>query len=639
MVLDYLAPLALGQPVGPAATLEGVEINQASIALRVVEQQGATVHVVTLEPRVGILTSSSKGAVVRADAGTPPSVLDAVRSAVEHADPGLWPWEEAQSDRDQQPGGKERAYHGSPGETAALLTWASLLVASAVLAFRRWRRGRPPRWALGALLAVTAVSLALRLGLSPRAFLHEYYHIAVMQPFLFGSDDGMPYGLAGPVLYRVIEGLVGGQERTLFLVNAVLASLTIPAVVWFDWVLFRRWSLALLAGLGVCLLPLHLRFSASEELWIPGILLAFGSLAAWGYWLREGDRWALAVATFALALAMQSRAELAVLPLAHAGLVVALEPRKRWLSTYLRRDTLVALAGLCILLAPWVVASYRTAWMHPTPSLRDLPDLSVCVALLRGEATPRALLVLLAFGAAWGLRGPARTYGWLLALAAAYVLIPLSGFNNVPCIYRTQMFSVALVAVAAASAPFLVEGRSRRRWVLPAAVAATAFIFVHGLLVRVPFVRGLGDQQQEFAFQEKTVPDLPAEVQLISATFLDAFPTFLAERHGKQIRVIDFETVGLGTPWPEPSPGLLFYQGMHCYFSQKPVPPGPMLRRCQEIREHYEMQPLFERTLKGPGYSQMTYVPSKEGPFDVGFYEITGLRKPAAMPAGQGEAP
>src|SRR5207237_9674097 len=120
------------------------------------------------------------------------------------------------------------------------------------------------------------------------------------------------------------------MEQAIFRTNAVLAALTVPAVIALDWTLIQNPIAAALGGFVACLLPLHLRYSASEELWIPGTLFAVWGLAAFADRLSSGRAAVLAIACLALMLAVHSRSELVILPAAYVALVVAVDPPRRW---------------------------------------------------------------------------------------------------------------------------------------------------------------------------------------------------------------------------------------------------------------------------------------------------------------------
>lgn len=522
------------------------------------------------------------------------------------------------------------------GPVLLSLTIAALLVLTALLGVRavKWTQANGRlRWQPMALLGLTVLALALRWALSPRTFLHEYYHISDMPSLLLDTFGYRGHGLTGPVLYAIVNACVGGEERAIFGTNAVLAALTIPAVVLFDLALFARWPRALLAGLFVCLLPLHLRFSACEELWIPGMLFAFWSLGAWLHYLANGSRLALAVATCALALSMQSRSELLVLPIAHAALFLVLRPPALW-KQGLARPSMLAAAALLLALLSTRLHALRLLWSGtPKQSLPDLELLLQATVLLDRDVSAPSLLALLVLGGLYGLRRWPGRYAWLLGLCAAYVLIPLSAFSNRPCIYRTQMFSVLLAAIAGAGAFDLLCGLGRRRFVLPLAWGLCALVAVEGLRSHARFVTERFDQQLEFAFLEGTVPRLPPKATLItltdqSAGRFHAFPDFLLDRNDKRFELYDLEGPDIGDLKSEPGRPLLFYQGMYCYYARKREPVDPMHQRCAAIRARFAMRPLMVQTLHARGYSQLYYARGGQGPYDVGFFEITGPRTP-----------
>jgi hypothetical protein len=147
------------------------------------------------------------------------------------------------------------------------------------------------------------------------------------------------------------------------------------------------------------------------------------------------------------------------------------------------------------------------------------------------------------------------------------------------------------------------------------------------------FVTELRDQQLEWAFLERTVPRLPERATLLSAVEiggrnLDAFPTFLLSRHGKQYELVDVRrAANSGVDWPTPGEDLLYYQGMFCYFAFSDEPsPEPMTAACRAVHERYVMEPLFTEDLETQGYSLLRYAGNGRGPFRIGFFRLRAGR-------------
>ena len=682
-VLRFLEPMKDGGPVPGGLILRNIAIDRTFIRLEFADARGgaAALLPVELRHRSSFL---GEGVDVSGAERLPAATVAAIRAAVDRPGNRL-PWVKAAAPVSKEVGPAERnavltlieplrararealsdvrgelsaapnavrahlardpdqpGSVGTPegiflGPTLVFMNMIALFGATLLLALRLLSPSQTsarPRWVLPSFALLFALALALRLGLSPRTFLHEYYHIAESPRFLLDPVGYLPHGITGPVLYSLANACFGGDERAIFATNALLASLSIPAVIFFDLALFGRWPRALLAGLLVCLLPLHLRFSASEELWIPGILFTLWSLAAWLHFLATRSRLALGVAVLALALAVQCRSELMVLPAFHLLLCLALRPAAlRWPT--LPSRPLLAGAGLLLLLVSTRLGALLHLWKDaPKSSLPGLGALRAGTVLLDAEATAPLLLALAVLGSLYGLRRWPARYAWLLLLTAAYVVIPLSAFDNRPCIYRTQMFSVVLACVAAAGVPDLIAAFGRRRFTLPLAWGGCALLALAALWGGRAFVTEHFDQQQEFTFLESVVPRLPVRATLITLADagggrFDAFPEFLLERNVKDFTLHDLEARGVGDLRARPGRPLLFYQGMYCYFTQTAEPVDPMHKRCQAIRAHYAMKPLLVRTLHARGYSTMHYARKGQGPYEIGFFEITGLREPA----------
>jgi len=168
----------------------------------------------------------------------------------------------------------------------------------------------------------------------------------------------------------------------------------------------------------------------------------------------------------------------------------------------------------------------------------------------------------------------------------------------------------------------------RRRLALWTGAGALAVLSAVIVLQSKSFVTELRDQQLEWAFLERTVPQLPKQATLLTAVEgggrnLDAFPDFLLGRADKAYDLVDVRRVASeDAPWPTPGEDLIYYQGMFCYFAfQDEASPDPMTAPCRAVHERYVLEPLFIEDLHTQGYSWLRY--SEVRPFRIGFYRLT----------------
>jgi len=518
-----------------------------------------------------------------------------------------------------------RSLSGMHGALAGALLL--LLAASAWIAGREVAAERPPPSALLALLGVTLLALVLRIFLSPPTFLHEYYHIAeTIRGYLEGNSPPA-YGKAGPALYRLVAAALDLDHvvGVIFYTNAVLAALAVPAVALLSLFLIGRWDHALAAGLLLCVLPHHLRFSASEVLFVPAITLAIWSAALFALYLRKRRLFDLLVGVLALALAMQTRPELMVFPGLVVALVLFLEPRS-W-RVLLSRHAVVAAALLAGLLAPRLLELSGAVGGGPSPKLPQLDRYLAALFLLDTNVTPAVYQLMLAIGAVWTLRYRPGLLAWVALLFAGYTLSSLSLFDNPPYNLRAQLlpdsFTVLIAAGAICAVGDWLRAPPRAVALLSAAVTASILFSSYG------FVRELRDQQLQFAFLDRTIPDLPERGTLLAAIDvggrrLDAFPTFLLDRDRKAYALVDVRDAAAAEQWPPSAPDLIYYQGMYCYFAFDGEPsPTPMMPVCRAVHERYDLEPLHTETLHTRGYSLMRYA---RPPYSIGFYRARRAR-------------
>ncbi len=227
-----------------------------------------------------------------------------------------------------------------------------VLLGSLDILFRDIRTERPPLGAVLILVAIWGVGLALRLSVSPRTFLHEYYHIAETISGYLTGNAAPAYGQTGPALFRFVGNALGrgSDVQVIFLTNAILASLAIPAVALLDLALIGRWEHAICAAALLCVLPHHLRFSAAEDIFIQSVTFGMWALALWAWYVRRPGLELALIGAAAVSLAMQTRPEMLFFPAVLVAMVVLVQ-RPPWRLLYDWR-TIVAVLVAGALLIP-----------------------------------------------------------------------------------------------------------------------------------------------------------------------------------------------------------------------------------------------------------------------------------------------
>jgi hypothetical protein len=513
-----------------------------------------------------------------------------------------------------------------------ILSFALLVLGTLHILYREVRVHRPSPYAVVALVGVWGAALWLRLVLSPRTFLHEYYHIAeTVSAYLTGSI-APAYGQTGPVLFRTVAALLGrpDDEQVIFLTNAVLASLAVPAAALLDLALLRSWPRAVCAGVLLCALPLHLRFSAAEDLFVLAVTFGMWAAALFALYLRTRRVEDALCAALALSLGMQTRPEMVFFPAVLVALVLVAE-RRAWRALF-AWPTLVALVMLGTLLIPRLLELQQVLYDSPVPaaSLPELRRYLGNLVLFQPQVTPPLYWMLLVLGLAWGAwRAPWLT-AWVALVFLGYTLLSISMFDNPPYRLRSQLLPTSFVVlIAAGIAPlWMAFWKERRRLALAlgaCVLSATAALIV---LQSRDFVTELRDQQLEWAFLERTVPRLPERATLLAAVEvggrnLDAFPDFLLRRANKNYRMVDVRRAATGdAAWPTGS-DLLYYQGMYCYFAfDDEASPDPMTAPCRKVQERYVAEPVLVEDLHTRGYSWLRYARDGRGPYRIGFFRL-----------------
>lgn len=230
------------------------------------------------------------------------------------------------------------------------------LILATWIAARRWREIDQRVLVVG--LVITGAALVLRLTVPPWAFFHENRHGYRYFIGIIAGDAGFLPPSTYYVLMHALTRIFGGTEDTLFLLNVLFSTASVPLVG----LVARQVSDRRLAGwaaMGLWALTPHaIRMGPTETYYDVGVFFLLAAVAATIHALRrmEGPRipvGELILATCLTALAAQTRAltllwPASVLLLAYgAG---AISSRRQWLGA----AAVAAAAGA--LMAPKVLA-------------------------------------------------------------------------------------------------------------------------------------------------------------------------------------------------------------------------------------------------------------------------------------------
>jgi hypothetical protein len=664
-VLAFLSPLQKDPKLSAQYELDAISVNKNHLALQWVDKNTKAASKVALyHPTAKIEGATTLGPVkLAADASTPPALLAGLKEGLPALDAKQAPWifvtEPASTGGSMKmspflsriSGSFQRV--GSTWSTSSLILMALLLLASIITAGRQLKATPSAgRWLL-ALSGITLLGFLVRAKFAPQTFFPELNHVSDrVEMLLRGGSAVSYYGVTGPALYRLVNGFFGGEELAVFRTNLVLASLTVPLVALLDLALFRSWPRALLTAFVFSVLPIHVRFSAGDDLSIPGLFFAVWSVMAFVQYWNTRQTWALVAATAGLVLAANTRPELVLLPLVLAGYVLLVRPVGEWRQLQ-QPAFLVATAytALNILFRVLIMPrgdrlGFGNAMLNQVAGARPFSG----IALFERSLVPPVLVLMVLVGiyAAFAAREKRVTF-WLLGSATLFIVALVTTFKGpAPSHLRTQLITLPfLIIVAVNSVRVLIQHIPLFTRTPALSWAAVAVLLVVGFATRTKALVETGDVQQEWAFLRDKVASLPKgpgvllsianEPASADATSIewrmDLFPQFLLQRHDKDLKVVDLEKIALNDDWPTPDATnkVFYYEGMYCYSfvlgreqEVKKIHP-----RCQTIRDRYELKPIATESIPGPGSALLGHAPP---PYTLGLYEIVGVRSPEATP-------
>ncbi len=501
---------------------------------------------------------------------------------------------------------------------------------------RRFSDVSPWTWlALAALLAVQAFVVK---PLVPHTIYfannHGFEVIANYRDLTIFLDTQTFAETYGNTFYATLGWLqLLPRQPDIFDVNFVLSQMSLAAMFLLVLSIFRSQPLALLSTCMLAWLPVRLRLSVSETMFMSAELYLILGLLLLYLFLRTDDFAYLVLGLVALFLLVESRVEFMLLaPLVVATFLLAVAPEKLGpaFRTPITWVTLIALAGLFVpraLVILGAMGQNKMFSMVPTHLLDTGPDWIGPFNVFFARAyTPLLYPVLLAVGsvAMWF-----RNRRMMVFLTVSWVAMTFvfSKYYFTPSCYwrRTIPVQFLLVILAAFGGWFLVQLLGRHpRWRIAAAALLVALVIV-SVVGHRDFVQRLYTMQQEYAFMERAYAALPREAPVVYRAEEDDVATaapddplrllsrlyqahFLERiRESDQMLSIRRFEADADRFIQE---GAFAYLGAPCFKYLGTAPADPLVDvpgfvdpACERFRQTYRLEPVLEGRINPPSES------------------------------------
>lgn len=445
------------------------------------------------------------------------------------------------------------------------------------------------------LLLVAATSLGVRLLLSPRSLLWGPFFGYGRLTEVWGLDLPHPlYGGGFAALMAPISRLAGHTPDAVYLTNLLLAAAAPPML----WALARllvpgQRLPALVAGLGLALLPAHVRTSATEVMHVSLASFELLAVLAAVAFTRFGGVSLALVSGLAIGFATHVRPEAMAAVLVPVAWVLAHAERRHAPGVLLAALAIAGLAGLRLthalvgpsqsavdygqlftlpflaqILAPAVWPPGATRFTHGFFNLWLTPAILPALAALAFFGPRRRLALALA--------------GWwaLTALPVLPKSWPLAD------VLRLQLPSLApALLLAALGAEALRERR-------PSVPRKAVLIGVVGLsLLYLPFWLRPWAPAVEHELLRAWLPELPEGATVL---YDDASPH--QDGFGRWASWASPQATWRGISYRERAHGapLMAFVGQSCFLTRPPGEEdliGPFSTRCPELLERCELRP------------------------------------------------
>jgi hypothetical protein len=635
-VLALFAPYPLGGPVAGGFALWDVAIEPTRINVTLKGPDGRSEHLSLVHPSDDTApadaprTANFRALVAGSSDAEGKAAVEALLAAVERNDQqSLWDapapeFHAGQSEVTRLSAGLVNRWQRLDGLALLLALWllASLLAGRAL--------ARQPRWMIPALALVVFAGAWIRWHLAPATFLGAW-----------------PWSRLWPNISQVADGPVmawiTARHGPVYLTdviswtNLAYAALMPLALFSHGSFLARDARVGLLAAFFVAFLPQHIRFSRAEDAFVPSLVLTSLAFAALHAWLRDPSRLVRILCFLALPpllfLAFTLR-PLNILFLAvYLAAIVALHPeaaprRRRGLAAF-------AVVSVGLLALPGYVATNEQAirpilsdlsWLRLVPKLILWPSFFV---LSDPRVTP-PLLFLLACWGVWKIwpTGERRVVlfllGWLLLFVVGHSTVVQQSMQ--PRYFMHLVVPFLLLASLAAARWHEGAPEPRRRWV----AAAGLLVLALSPWIHRSFLRDLSyTEMVEHAFVLRAREQIPEGCTVIEYAGEDPRAAELrfvraGERVGPR-RSHRFQVVPAFDPGVVPlspttlslekirknPPACLYvYQGLSCWFSERP-------ERCRDLLRSLSFEEVARLDTPMKLYDDANVHPSRRGESSV----------------------
>jgi hypothetical protein len=495
-----------------------------------------------------------------------------------------------------------------------------------------WRLTAPrSTWEWLILGAIVAGAALWRFRQVPLPF-HSDNWMASLVARVDSEPEPAFYGNGYAIFMRMFLLPGVSAEQAIFLGNRVAGILSVVAIYGVSRSLHPDSVAALWAAFLLAILPIHVRFSASETMQLVPILFTLIALVGFCGHAQRGSRALLATGLCAFTYAVLTRPDA-------SGVAIALPfvylPRRSW--RWLRDPVLTI--GLAIALAigfPLLLIGVRRGMQQEFASVvlanwTTLDGLGRTLFAFREALTsagpPHGALVPLAVLGLFSFFEAGRPWAVLLILTALAARLFTAGSDLDPG-NTLQLFVPHLpwLILAAARVPADILSLTERLGGRIAGIALSAALSCVTLTasVRAPFFRLVWDVHEEWRYLERAAsivgtfhPGLPV-IRGLRDQASPSLPAYMFPGHA--VKTVDDLLAGVvAVP-------VIYFRGLDCYRGPgEQFQKGGLRPQCAEVETRYHVTEVSTTTVNAPDYSGR--MPPE--PMKIGFFLLDPERSDA----------
>ncbi|HOO56120.1 MAG TPA: glycosyltransferase family 39 protein [bacterium] len=496
------------------------------------------------------------------------------------------------------------------------------------------------------ILLVVIIALLLRILVAPHTIAHTNSHaynyvrqIIEYSPFNYVGK----YGHGCFAFFHTFLSLFGRTEKTVFIVNSIIGTLSVIPLYFISTEISRSKIAGILSALFLAILPVHVKYSATESMFILAVFGQLITLLSFLFFVRSGKYRFFFAGLLFLSFTMQTRPIMMFFPICVLLLGICFTRNFRAIFKFYK-SILNTLLFILLSISPMLLAynEYRlqSGSVKQGVYLEEAPNLILKTLGITNSAggeygfssnpffdpcfTPLIIIAFFIIGVVILIRKNRKLllFSIVPALMFAFLYSPINTrtINDVRFQLAYQHF---YILIAGAGGAWLVESikikykQKAMLWFVVVALIAASWFPAYKI------VKYKHSPQMEYDFLSGNIPLIDRNLFIIQmdkhiGNICTEMPYYLSEFNNKNHIWVEYSDFISAPRKYFDSRKVLFYRGISCYtFPYEPE--DEEQPQCRYIMENFNAIPVMTRDI--PAVKDFSFSYGKDI-LTIGFYEL-----------------